>query len=308
MTAKDKGDGRPLASRGAHGQALAMIARRPIARRPLALAFVIALAAGLGLIGWSYRTALADPVVRRAELALLPPDAPVASLRLVLVSDIHVAGPDMLPARLDQLVAQINALKPDLVLMAGDFVSDKPVASRRYRLAEAIAPLASLNGRLGRFAVLGNHDHWRDAATARRELTRAGVTVLNNNAVRVGPLAIGGLDDAFTRHEDVGATVAAMRQVGGVPILLSHSPDPFARVPDDIVLTLAGHTHCGQIRLPLVGAIVTMSDYGDRYACGLVVERGRRLIVGAGVGTSLLPLRLGAVPDMWLITLTRAPG
>ncbi len=303
MTAKDKGDGRPLASRRARGHALAMIVRRPIA-----IALAIVLAAALALIGWSYRTALADPVVRRAELALLPTDAAVASLRLVLVSDIHVAGPDMPPARLDRLVAQINALAPDLVLMAGDFVSDKRVASRRYRLAEAIAPLASLNGRLGRFAVLGNHDHWRDAATARRELTKAGVTVLNNSAVRVGPLAIGGLDDAFTRHEDVGATVAAMRRVGGVPILLSHSPDPFARLPDDIALTLAGHTHCGQIRLPLVGAIAHMSEYGDRYACGLVVERGRRLIVGAGVGTSLLPLRLGAVPDIWLITLTRAPG
>jgi hypothetical protein len=66
---------------------------------------------------------------------------------------------------------------------------------------------------------------------------------------------------------------------------------------------LAGHTHCGQIRLPWYGAVSTMSEYGDRYACGRVDEAGKTLIVGAGVGTSILPLRLGAVPDMWLIAL-----
>jgi predicted MPP superfamily phosphohydrolase len=99
-----------------------------------------------------------------------------------------------------------------------------------------------------------------------------------------------------------------MKDLGGVPVLLSHSPDPFPRVPSEVQLMLAGHTHCGQIRLPLVGAVSFMSDYGERYACGVVQEQGRTLIVSAGVGTSLLPLRLGTVPDMWLITLTRRAG
>ena len=87
----------------------------------------------------------------------------------------------------------------------------------------------------------------------------------------------------------------------GARILLSHSPDPFPRVPGDVGLMLAGHTHCGQIRLPLIGAVSTMSDYGDRYACGLVRENAKVLIVSAGLGTSILPLRLGAPPDLWLI-------
>jgi predicted MPP superfamily phosphohydrolase len=195
-------------------------------------------------------------------------------------------------------------LNPDLVLIAGDLVSDRRIASRHYDLAEAVRPLAGLRARRGVFAVLGNHDHWRNAGQARKELAAAGVIVLDNEAVRVGPLAIGGLDDAFTVHHDLGTTVDQLRRLGDASILLSHSPDPFPDVPSDIQLMLAGHTHCGQIRLPLVGAISTMSDYGERYACGRIDENGKTLIVSAGLGTSIMPLRLGAAPDIWLVRLS----
>ena len=85
--------------------------------------------------------------------------------------------------------------------------------------------------------------------------------------------------------------------------MLSHSPDPFADLPPDIGLMVAGYTHCGQVSLPLIGPIVSFSDYGKRYACGLIREGGKTLIVGAGLGTSMIPLRIGAPPDMWLIEL-----
>ena len=90
-----------------------------------------------------------------------------------------------------------------------------------------------------------------------------------------------------------------------MPVVLSHSPDPFPELPPKIPLMVAGHTHCGQIRLPLIGALSYMSEHGDKYACGLIRERGRTLIVSAGLGTSLLPLRLGAAPDMWLVRIKR---
>jgi predicted MPP superfamily phosphohydrolase len=269
-----------------------------------ALLLVVALA--LLLIGWAYWGAIADPVVREAEVALPGWPAGAAPVRAVLISDIHVAGPDMPPARVARIVARINALRPDLVLIAGDLVSDRRLATRHYSLAEAIAPLAALRARYGIIAVLGNHDHWRDEAEARAVLTGAGIRVLDNDAVAAGPLAVGGLDDAFTGHDDLAAALAALRALPGARILLSHSPDPFPRVPADIGLMLAGHTHCGQIRLPLIGAVSTMSDFGDRYACGLVRENGKVLIVSAGLGTSVLPLRLGAPPDLWLVTI--GPG
>jgi predicted MPP superfamily phosphohydrolase len=265
---------------------------------------LILVALGFGLIGWAYWTAIADPVVREARIGLAdwPPGTP--PVRAVLISDIHVAGPDMPPARLARIVRQINALAPDIVLIAGDFVSDKRTATRHYSQAEAVAPLAGLRSRLGSFAVMGNHDHWRDPAGAHRALAAAGVRLLDNEAVAAGPLALGGLDDPFTGRDDLAATLAAMRRLDGVRILLSHSPDPFPTLPAEAgLIMLAGHTHCGQVRLPFVGALSTMSDFGERYACGRVRERGNILIVTAGLGTSGLPLRLGAVPDLWLVTI-----
>ena len=151
--------------------------------------------------------------------------------------------------------------------------------------------------------MLGNHDHWRNAAQTRAALAAAGIRPLANEAVTAGPLAVGGLDDAFTGHHDLPATLARLRALPGAKILLSHSPDPFAQLPGEVSLMLAGHTHCGQIVLPLVGQLETASDYGRRYACGLVRERGKTLVVGAGLGTSVLPLRIGARPDLWLLEL-----
>ena len=252
-----------------------------------------------------YHVAVSDPVVRRTTVSVTGLAEP---MRLVLVSDIHVAGPDMAPERVARIVQQINRLRPDVILIARDFVSDKEAATRRYSAAEAVAPLTALKAPLGVVAVLGNHDHWRNAAAIRAALRRANIRVLDNTAARIGPLAIGGLDDPFTRHDNVETAIERMRSLPGARILLSHSPDVFPRVPRDVALTLAGHTHCGQIRLPLVGALSTMSDYGERYARGRIDESGRTLIVSCGLGTSLLPLRLGAAPDLWLIELRPANG
>jgi uncharacterized protein len=266
--------------------------------------FLLAVAAlSAALLAWGYWGATATPTVRRAGLAL--PGWPEGDppLRAVLISDLHVAGPDMPPERLARIVAQIGALDPEIVLIAGDFVSDKSASTRGYGFAEAVAPLEGLHPRLGIFAVLGNHDHWRDAAEARRALAGVGVHILDNAAVQAGPLALGGIDDAYTGHADLAAAARAMRGLAGARILLSHSPDPFPDLPRGIGLMLAGHTHCGQVRLPLIGAISTMSRYGERYACGLVRERGRILIVSAGLGTSILPLRIGAPPDLWVLDL-----
>jgi predicted MPP superfamily phosphohydrolase len=274
-----------------------MTARRSLL---LVVAFVLA------LIGWCYWTAIADPIVREADVALPGWPAGAPPVRALLMSDLHVAGPDMPPERLARIVEQANALSPDVVLIAGDFLSDKRLSTRFYSPDEAAAPLGGLRARLGVFAVLGNHDHWIDPDGMRRALARAHVRLLDNAAASAGPLAIGGLDDPFTRHDNVSATLAAMRRLPGARLLLSHSPDPFATLPADIGLMVAGHTHCGQIRLPLVGALRTMSAYGQRYACGVVRENGRTLIVTAGLGTSFAALRLGAVPDMWLIRL--GPG
>ncbi len=249
--------------------------------------------------------ASSDPVER--YLRYVPNDWPASAprQRLVLLSDTHVSGPETPPARLARVVGLVNRLDPDIVLLAGDFISTKTLATRRYSLAEAIRPLAGIRASTGVVAVLGNHDHWANAVVARRELHRSGVTVLDNDALRLGPIALGGVDDAFTRHAGLAATAKRLKALGGVPILLSHSPDVFAGTPDWIGLVLAGHTHCGQIVLPWFGAIATASRYGRRYLCGVIRSGNRTLIVTAGIGTSIMPLQLGARPDLWVIDIGR---
>jgi hypothetical protein len=272
-------------------------------RRTVQRLFLVMVLAGVAVLAFSYATAVSDPVVRTVRVAApgWPSGAP--PLRLLLISDVHVAGPDMPPARLRRIVGRINRLEPDIVLIAGDLVSDKRLATRHYSLDEAVQPLAALRPRLATVAVLGNHDHWRDSGAARRALARAGIRLLSNEAAQVGPVAIGGLDDDFTGRADLPATLAALGKLGGPKLILSHSPDPFPAVGPEVFLMLAGHTHCGQIAPPLIGPVSTMSKHGRRYACGTVREGSRTLIVSAGLGTSVLPLRLGAVPDMWLVEI-----
>lgn len=246
-------------------------------------------------------SAASDPKVRTIRYA---PDAwPISGKteRLVLLTDLHVSGPDMSPARLSSIVDTVNALKPDLVLLGGDFLSASKASTKTYAVPQSLEPLRNLRATGGVVAVMGNHDHWMDVAAVHRELSRARIEVLDNTAIRKGPLTVGGVDDAYTGHADLAATVRAMDRLGGVPILLSHSPDVFPATPSKIGLVLAGHTHCGQIALPLIGPLVTMSRYGRRFACGVVSNGRQQMIVSAGVGTSILPFRLNAPPDIWVI-------
>lgn len=269
-------------------------------RRLAAIALILA-AAGAAK---AWHDTMRAPVVER--LVVESPALPAGSrpVRIALLSDIHVAGPDMPPERLARIVAQVNALKPDLVAIAGDLVSEKRTASHIYTAAEVIAPLGKLSAPLGVVLVPGNHDHWFGWEKLAGEIARhRQITVLRNEALERGPLVIGGVDDDFTRQVDLPATVAAMAGKPGVRVVLTHSPDIFPNVPVDVPLVLAGHTHCGQIAWPWGGAPATMSDYGDLYACGVVRQHGKVLVTSAGLGTSLLPLRMFTHPEIWLIEI-----
>lgn len=272
-------------------------------RRNCALLVLLAIIA-LGAKAW-HDTA-ADPVIMRADVVLADYPASSPPVTIALLADIHVAGPDMPPSRLVRIVEQVNALRPDYVLIAGDFTSDKWPSTRRYSAAEAIAPLAALDPAIAAIAVPGNHDHWRSLPAIRSALQAAGIELLANEAQTFGPLAIGGLDDDYTRRADVAGTLAKLDQLPGARIILTHSPDPFPDIPASAGLVLAGHTHCGQIAWPWGGSPATMSRYGQRYACGRVDEAGKVLITSGGLGTSLLPLRLFTRPEIWLIRISGA--
>jgi predicted MPP superfamily phosphohydrolase len=266
----------------------------------MALLVVMLLVGGFGARAWY--EAKEDPIVRRASLAVPGMPAGSGPVTIALLSDIHVAEPDMPPARLSRIVGQVNALKPDVIVIAVDLVSEHGKFVQPYPVDLSIAPLAGLRAPLGVVAVLGNHDGARGRLAVRRQLARRGIKVIADAALRAGPLALGGLADGFHPVRHLERTLAAMKGVGGARVVISHRPDAFGSLPGNTGLMLAGHTHCGQIRL-LGWAPVTNSRFGQRYACGLVRERGNVLIVTAGLGTSLLPFRLDAPPDIWLITV-----
>lgn len=274
-----------------------------IMRRAVCLLLVPALLlAVLAAIG--YRNALADPVVRRMTVRLPQWPAGAAPVRVLLWSDLHLGDRVTDRARLVRLVAQAAALRPDLVVLAGDYIAGHGRADAAA--APGLSVLAALRPPLGVVAVLGNHDHWTDAPRVRAALARAGVVVLANAAVRRGPVTVGGIDDMVSRRADAAATVVAMARRGGAPVLVSHSPDIAPHLPAAMPLLLAGHTHCGQIVLPWIGPIAQV--VAPRYRCGPVRantngREGRLTIVTAGTGTSVVPLRWGAPPDWWLLTL-----
>jgi uncharacterized protein len=266
------------------------------------LALIILL--GIGILAKGYWNATRDPVIRTASVSVKDWPAGEPPFKILLISDIHVAGPDMPPERLRRIVVQLNALKPDLVLIAGDLVSEKGVATHIYSAPEIVAPLSGLKSRLGTVVALGNHDHWFESAPLEAELKKQKITFVKNDAVERGPLVLGVIDDIHIGLHDIPATFAAMDRLPAKPrILLAHSPDVVPEMPSPVAAVFAGHTHCGQIVFPFFGALTYVSDYGDRFACGDINDNGQRVFVSAGLGTSVLPLRYGAMPDAWLITL-----
>ncbi|MET0371455.1 MAG: metallophosphoesterase [Sphingobium sp.] len=282
--------------------------RRSLRRWLLPIVILLALAGAFA--AWLVHNAGAAPVVRRFAIALpFPADARGVPVTVALITDTHLSGPDNSPERLARIVAQVNALKPDLILLGGDYVGDAK-GGATYDARAAIAPFAGLRAPLGVIAVLGNHDSrspknrvalsrpdWRAA------FARMGITMLDDEAERRGPLAIGGLRDIYTGRPDIPATLAAMHRVGGAPLLLTHGPDPFPLLPDQPMLVLAGHTHCGQMAFPFVGIVYVPSRYETRYACGVYREGAKAMLVSAGIGTSGLPIRMLAPPDIWLATI-----
>jgi hypothetical protein len=276
----------------------------------LALVLLALLLAGIG-----YREAVADPELRRLRIRIAGWPSAAPPMRVVLLSDIHLGGGMMDARRLRRIVGQVNAVHPDLVLMAGDFIVGHDAGGAAERAAGLTAPLSGLRARLGSIAVLGNHDHWTAPAAVRTALARAGVVVLDNAAKRVGPIAILGVDDDYSGHADIARTMAAWQRIGGIPILLSHPPDPVWRLPPGLPLLLAGHTHCGQVVIPGWGPLLRLSPreqwrplYDPRLRCGLIRLGDRTVIVTAGLGSGTMPLRLGAPPDWWLIELDGVTG
>ncbi|HSI42552.1 MAG TPA: metallophosphoesterase [Xanthobacteraceae bacterium] len=245
-----------------------------------------------------------------------PADFP---LSIAVLTDLHVGEPIMGLDRIEEIVDRTNALKPDLVVLLGDYTPTLRLVTRQVPLTEAARALAKLKAPLGVFSVLGNHDWWDDTQAqatrrgpvqVRRVLEQAGIPVLENDAVRLThngrTFWLGGLGDTlaiklpghsrYQGMDDMGALLAKITD-DAPAILLAHEPDAFIDVPERFALTLSGHTHGGQVRIGGWSPVVP-SLYGNRFAYGHVVEDGRHLIVSGGLGCTGLPVRIGVPPEI----------
>lgn len=239
-------------------------------------------------------------------------------LRIVVLADLHLGRPHVGLGRLSQVVRVAQAQNPDLVLWLGDYAAGHRFVTAPVPIVEAAPVMARLTGRLGRFAVLGNHDWWDDLAAQRRgggpnlyatALEGQGIPVLSNRALRLEGFWLAGVEDqlalrvrgGFRGLNDLPGTLAQVTDHAPV-ILMAHEPDIFPAVPDRVALTLSGHTHGGQVRL-FGWSPVVPSRHGNLYAWGHVQQGDRHLVVSGGIGCSILPVRLGMPPEITVIDL-----
>lgn len=268
----------------------------------------IAVAAGLAAL---WRHGLAEsrrlPVVREATLALSDWPAGAPPVRVLLLADFHVGNASTDFARLAAVARAGAALRPDFVLFAGDVFAGYDAATMRAQEGALAAALAPLRPPLGRVAILGNHDNEGDRRAVVSALRHAGFAVGENMAIRRGPIVLGLAGDTVSGRFHSWRLIDAMRKARrrgpGATVILSHSADLVRWLPPEPAVVLTGHSHCGQIVLPPGLSVPPSSTFGNRFRCGRVRYDRLDVVVTGGVGTSNLPLRLNAPPDIWLLTL-----
>lgn len=287
-----------------------------VAMRRRALLALAAPPALAGLAIPAYAVGIEPQLMLRVTEHAVPWRGP--RLRAAILADLHAGPPTMTVERVRKIVAQTNALRPDIVLLLGDYGSTaRRVTWKPYAPAEVAPALGELRAPLGVHAVAGNHDWWDDAeAMARtggtpewlRALAAVGVRTYQNDAAPLagGAFWLAGLDSqwAFRARGGADDLRRTLRRVpdGAPTILLAHEPDVFADGSPRVALQVSGHTHGGQVRLAGWSPWIP-SRHGDRYVHGHVVEEGRHLVVSAGLGMSGLPIRLGSPPEIAVVAL-----
>jgi uncharacterized protein len=240
-------------------------------------------------------------------------------VRIAHLSDLHY-GIFMRRRSVRRWVQATRQARPDMIVITGDFL-DSGMGRRHH--TKLLAELAHLHAPLGVYAVWGNHDWTSLNTNATRQqfaeqLTRAGVRLINNAGVQVrDDLYVAGVDDWWFGQQDLDA--ALQDHAGGAVVLLSHNPDYLSQVPHWVALTLSGHTHGGQVRLPLIGPLKKRSTLlnvlrgwvrGDRIVqCPAegtpgVTPAGQALgFVSRGLGVTGVPLRWDCPAELVLLDL-----
>ena len=245
--------------------------------------------------------------VVRLELALPRLAAAFDGYRVVQIGDLHLDDWPR-PKRLDRIAEMVNALNPDLVAITGDFAS---YSARRLDTGRLVGALRRLRAPDGVLAILGNHDYLTDVKLIRRCIRGAGLLELINESVTLrrgdSELHVAGIDDVMEGRSRLDLVLRDL-PASGAAVLLAHEPDfaDVAAATGRFDLQLSGHSHGGQVRVPLLGKAV-LPPFSQRYTRGLHRVGGMLVYTNRGLGTVHARLRFGCRPETTALTL-RAPG
>jgi predicted MPP superfamily phosphohydrolase len=247
------------------------------------------------------------------QLARLP--GAFHGFRIAQLSDFHI-GPFMSEDELRKYVRIANSLKPDMIVLTGDYLTFDPSPKQAV-----VSALSGLRAPYGVFGCLGNHDAWARSEEALTELFKqAGIKILRQEYVPVRSSGerfnLIGIDFANSRHMSAGQGrmssarlegMEALMEKDAVNILLSHNPETFDRAAElGIDLSLAGHTHGGQLALEFISPEIAPSRIVTPYVAGWFQRPGGQLYVNRGIGTIAAPMRVGAPPELTVFELVRA--
>ncbi len=275
-------------------------------------------------VGYSYFIEPNRLVVTEQELHIKGLDPAFDGLRIAMISDVHGGSNGASAENIHRVVETTNFLNPDVIVMLGDYISlergRQTLTEQQLRMpmSEVADNLAGLRATHGVFAVLGNNDGWYNDQVVAAELTRVGYRVLQNEIAVIRrngrPLRLLGLKDhlklaSWDSFDMTVRSAVASSPMDGQLVVLEHSPDIlfvlnyYKNLNPDFKLMLAGHTHGGQIWLPILGAPLVPSSVGQRYARGHINEEGIDMFVTSGVGTSILPFRFLVPPEVAIVTI-----
>ncbi len=251
-------------------------------------------------LGWRFDLKSVEFTSIRVCIPALPDS--FHQYRIVQISDFHL-GTWIRRQHLEQIAYSVNALHPDLVVITGDFVNH---GAEKYA-PDLVEALSILKAKDGIISVLGNHDHWTNAEVVRWSLAQSNITELNNSVIGISrngcTLHFAGIDDHLAGCDDLDAVLDQLPG-DGAAILLAHEPDFAARSAKTgkFALQLSGHSHGGQIRLPVIGTPY-LPPLGRLYPQGLYTINGMQLYTNRGLGTSWLGLRVNCPPEITILTL-----
>ncbi|MEP6922509.1 MAG: metallophosphoesterase [bacterium] len=285
---------RPLAAEGSHWKKRLRIS-------------LVAIPLLLGCLAfWAFLIEPNRLVIHHETIAIDMWPKELDGLKIAVISDLHVGGSFIDLKKVRLIVERTNQLQPDMIVILGDYMSGQGWTSNRVDPAVFAGVLKDLHAPFSVYSVLGNHDWWWNGPRVRDGLETNGIRVLEDEVlevkVRGRSVWLAGLADLWTRPQHIDETIAKIPP-GAAVIALTHNPDIFPQLPQRVQLLLAGHTHGGQVRLPIVGTIIQPSNYGERYVRGHVFEKNHHLFVTTGIGTSIIPVRLGVPPEIVLLTI-----